>query len=124
MNPYAYTLTGVVAITLIKITCFIVGYLIIRLGAMLIALRVESQYEISGTYASWKAFLKSKSPGLTFVICGAIIVGYAMCVDKPVVIEIPPRGDNQMVEAPMLPSEIYPSDTTDTVSTYYGSKKH
>lgn len=67
-----------------KIICFILGYLTIRLGYKLIKSGVTGEFKFSTSLSSFKADLASVSPGLLFVLLGVILIGYAMSEDKSV----------------------------------------
>ena len=68
---------------LLKLVCFIIGYLIIRLGYKLMVSGVKGEFKFTGETKGIKGGLISSSPGLLFVLLGTILIGYAMYVDKP-----------------------------------------
>lgn len=70
-------------VILLKLVCFIIGYLIIRLGYKLINSGVKGEFKFTGETKGVKGGLVSSSPGLLFVLLGAILIGYAMYVNKP-----------------------------------------
>jgi len=67
-----------------KIVCFILGYLTIRLGYLLIASGARGEFKFSAKFAGIKADLASISPGLLFVLLGTILIGYAIYVEKEI----------------------------------------
>ena len=67
-----------------KIVCFVLGYLTIRLGYLLIASGARGEFKFSAKFAGVKADLASISPGLLFVLLGTVLIGYAMYVEKEV----------------------------------------
>ena len=71
-------------IILMKIVCFILGYLIVRLGYLLISSGVKGQFKFSAKLAGVQADLASVSPGLLFVLLGVLLIGYAIYVEKEV----------------------------------------
>jgi len=73
-----------------KIVCFILGYLTIRLGYELIASGVKGDFKFSASLGGVKADLASVSPGLLFVLLGAFLIGYAIYVDKEANLKIGP----------------------------------
>jgi len=75
---------GSALIVLIKIVCFILGYLTIRLGYQLISSGVKGEFKFSASFGGSKADLASVSPGLLFVLLGVVLIGYAMSVGKAV----------------------------------------
>lgn len=65
-----------------KIVCFILGYLIIKLGYQLINSGVKGEFKFSTKLGGIKADLTSVSPGLLFVLLGVLLIGYAIYVKK------------------------------------------
>jgi hypothetical protein len=103
---YAVSLALVV---LMKIVCFILGYLTVRLGHQLIASGVKGEFKFSGSLGGMKADLASVSPGLLFVLLGILLIGYAVYVDKPVKLTLPPTRANQPSDTlprPPVPNEL------------------
>ena len=76
-----------------KIVCFILGYLTIRLGHQLISSGAKGEFKFSASFGGSKADLASVSPGLLFVLLGVILIGYAMSVDKDVHQRLSGGGD-------------------------------
>jgi len=75
-----------------KIVCFILGYLTIRLGYELIASGVKGDFKFSASLGGVKADLASVSPGLLFVLLGTLLIGYAIHVDKEANLKIGPSS--------------------------------
>jgi|EndMetStandDraft_4_1072995.scaffolds.fasta_scaffold00316_6 hypothetical protein len=69
---------------LMKIICFTLGYLIVRLGYKLISAGVTGKFNFTADMKGTKLGLASSSPGLLFVLLGTILIGYAIKVDKSV----------------------------------------
>ena len=82
-----------------KIVCFILGYLTIRLGYKLIASGVKGEFKFSASLGGVKADLASISPGLLFVLLGVFLIGYAIYVKKEVNLKINPSSH---IEKPEL----------------------
>ena len=74
-------------LVLMKIVCFFLGYLTIRLGYLLIASGAKGEFKFSASYGTFKGNLVSVSPGLLFVLLGILLIGYALFVDKAVDME-------------------------------------
>lgn len=74
-------------VILMKIVCFVLGYLTIRLGYQLIASGVKGEFKFSAKLGGVKTDLASVSPGLLFVLLGVLLIGFAMYVDKGVSVE-------------------------------------
>jgi len=55
-------------IVLEKIVCFIIGYLIVRLGYKLLISGIKGEFKFTSEYKGIKGGLISSSPGLLFVL--------------------------------------------------------
>jgi hypothetical protein len=93
-----------------KIVCFVLGYLTVRLGHQLIASGVKGEFKFSASLGGTKADLASVSPGLLFVLLGVLLIGYAMGVEKVVHQQVP----GQSAAPPSLtpPSSPFRSDSS------------
>ncbi|TWJ03528.1 hypothetical protein JN11_01074 [Mucilaginibacter frigoritolerans] len=69
-------------IILEKIICFIIGYLIIRLGYNLIVSGIKGEFKFSSDYKGFRGALKSSSPGLLFVLLGAVLIAFTLFSKK------------------------------------------
>jgi hypothetical protein len=109
---------GSALIVLIKLVCFILGFLTIRLGHQLISSGVKGEFKFSASFGGSKADLASVSPGLLFVLLGVVLIGYAMSVDKAV---------NQTVEVGQakmdLPQGAAPVPSSSDMPAFGKSKK-
>ena len=70
-------------IVLMKIVCFILGYLTIRLGYLLIESGAKGEFKFSASFGGNKTDLASVSPGLLFVLLGVLLMVFAVSVEKP-----------------------------------------
>ena len=84
MSPEEAFVVSFALLILMKIVCFILGYLTVRLGYKLIRDGVKGEFKFSASFGGTKADLASVSPGLLFVLLGVGLVGYAIYVDKSV----------------------------------------
>ena len=84
MSPEEAHVAALALLVLMKIVCFILGYLTVRLGYQLIKAGVKGEFKFSASFGGTKADLASVSPGLLFVVLGVGLVGYAISVDKSV----------------------------------------
>ena len=82
MSPEALYLITFGLVVLEKIVCFILGYLTIRLGYLLIASGVKGEFKFAAKLGGVKTDLASVSPGLLFVLLGVMLIGFAIYVDK------------------------------------------
>lgn len=69
---------------LLKITCFIIGYLTIKLGYQLLLKGVTGEFKFIAKYKGVKADIVSASPGLLFVLLGSVIIIFAMSSTKSI----------------------------------------
>ena len=96
MSAESAYLISVSFIILMKIICFILGYLTIRLGYNLIAAGVKGEFKFSAKFGGLKTDLASVSPGLLFVLLGIFLIGCALYVDKEVKLEKMPRSEPEI----------------------------
>ena len=87
-------------IVLLKVICFILGYLTVRLGQQLISSGAKGEFKFSTRISGVRADLVSVSPGLLFLLLGIFLIGFAINVDKSVSqkftmksgVELPPQA--------------------------------
>lgn len=65
-----------------KLSCFFIGFFIIRMGYKLIASGIKGEFKFSANYKGVKGGLISSSPGLLFVLLGTTLIGYALFIEK------------------------------------------
>lgn len=101
-------------IILMKIVCFVLGYLTVRLGYVLIASGVKGEFKFAATMGGAKADLASVSPGLLFVLLGVLLIGYAIYVEKATTLTLPSAALNASPAPPKppVPTEL-PLPTTE-----------
>lgn len=99
MNAESTYLLSLMMIILMKIVCFILGYLTIKLGYYLISSGVKGEFKFSANIAGVKADLASVSPGLLFVLLGVLLIGFAIFVEKGVTME---KKSRENIEEPTL----------------------
>jgi hypothetical protein len=93
-------------VVLLKLTCFLIGYLTIRLGYKLILAGVKGEFNFSAKYEGKEAALVSSSPGLLFVLLGIILIAYAMFLTKT------EQYDTHTSKATAVKKEIFRPDST------------
>lgn len=105
-----------------KIVCFIIGYLIVRLGYQLLDSGVKGQFQFSAGWSKFKVGLASVSPGLLFVLLGSSLIGFAIYFDKEIEFgkEIVPGQEKEFKGAPSLenltppaPELLLPEETSE-----------
>jgi hypothetical protein len=75
-------LSNQILLVFLKVVSLTLGYLIVYLGYRLIIAGAKGEFQFSGGAGSLQTALKSVSPGLLFVLLGALLMGYAVGVDK------------------------------------------
>jgi hypothetical protein len=103
MEPIDYeklAMTSLILHFFLRITCFILGFLTVRLGYKLILQGAKGEFKFSGSLAGLKSKLESFSPGLLFVLLGVILIGYGMSVNREVVIEESNKENNRKITLP------------------------
>ena len=71
------------SVLILKITAFILGYLIVKLGHDTMIKGVTGEVDFGFEGSGFKTKLKSGSPGAFFVLAGAAIIIWALFVEKP-----------------------------------------
>jgi hypothetical protein len=69
---------------LLKIACFYLGYLIVKIGAGLLRDGVTGEFKFNAGFSGLKGDLASASPGLLFLLLGVVLIGYAMYLPQTV----------------------------------------
>ena len=82
-------LTHLILVFLMKLTCFVLGYLVVRLGYELLVAGIRGKFKFKTEVSGFKADLRSVSPGLLFVLLGVLLIGYAIFVPKVGEFEVP-----------------------------------
>jgi hypothetical protein len=85
----------IIAVAAIKITAFVIGYLIVRLGHDTLVKGITGDIDFGIKRSGFEVKLISASPGAFFVLAGAAIIIWGLFVDKPFdttrVIQAPPE---------------------------------
>ena len=79
-----------ISVLLLKITAFILGYLIVKLGHDTLVKGITGEFNFGFTGSGFSAKLKSASPGALFVLMGTAIIIWSMAVEKPLKVEASP----------------------------------
>jgi hypothetical protein len=83
ISPEILFIVGMTYAVALKVTCFILGYLVIKIGASLLREGIKGEFKFSADISGLKGDLASASPGLLFLVVGGILIGIAMSVEKP-----------------------------------------
>jgi hypothetical protein len=89
------------SVLVLKITAFVLGYLIVRLGHDTLIKGVSGQIDFGFSGSGLRAKLKAASPGALFVLMGAAIILWGLTVQKPMEIKMLPSPQQT---APMGPA--------------------
>jgi hypothetical protein len=105
-RPTAFVLSFGLLIFM-KIFCFFIGYLVVRLGYDLLKRGIKGEFKFSTEMDKVKVGLASVSPGLLFVLLGCLIIGYAMFVEKELKF-IEPMSKHEVLSqiAPVVPEPL------------------
>lgn len=82
MDIHQLALTNLLLVFLLKLTCFVLGYLVVRLGYKLLVAGVKGEFKFQADLKGMRADLASASPGLLFLLLGVFLIGYAIYVPK------------------------------------------
>ena len=73
----------IIAVAAIKITAFVIGYLIVRLGHDTLVRGITGDIDFGIKRSDFEVKLISASPGAFFVLAGAAIIIWGLFVVKP-----------------------------------------
>lgn len=80
------------SILALKITAFVLGYLIVRLGHDTLIKGISGEIDFGFSGSGFTTKLKSGSPGALFVVMGAAIIIWGLMVQKPMEIKVIPSS--------------------------------
>lgn len=86
------------SVLVLKITAFVLGYLIVRLGHDTLIKGITGEIDFGFSGSGFKTKLKSASPGALFVVMGAAIIIWGLAVEKPMEIKTLPYSDRPAIE--------------------------
>lgn len=89
------TVSFILGVTAIKITAFVIGYLIVKLGHDTLIKGVTGDIDFGLEGKGFKTKLKAGSPGAFFVLAGAAIILWGLFVSKPLDISVKPVTTSQ-----------------------------
>ena len=87
MNEYTSIITAIIVNAIIKVFCFYLGYLIVKLGYNLMTDGIKGEFKFFAEFTKLKGGLISASPGLLFLLLGVILIGYAMKIKKEITLD-------------------------------------
>ena len=74
----------ILSVTAMKITAFVIGYLIVKLGHDTLIKGVSGDIDFGFSGGGVETKLKSASPGAFFVLAGAAVIMWGLLVEKPI----------------------------------------
>ncbi len=74
----------ILSVTAMKITAFVIGYLIVKLGHDTLIKGVSGDINFGFSGGGVETKLKSASPGAFFVLAGAAVIMWGLFVEKPI----------------------------------------
>lgn len=100
---YEHTVS-ILAIFLFKLAILIVGYLLAKLGYLLLVQGITGQFKFKGEFQGIKADIVSASPGALFIVLAVVLLVTAVRTDKPTSSEVTHSTNNApLMEKPPLP---------------------
>lgn len=78
-----------ISILVLKVTAFVLGYLIVRLGHDTMIRGVTGEVDFGFSGSGFETKLKSATPGAFFILMGSAIILWGITVEKPFTIEVP-----------------------------------
>lgn len=82
MDLYTTAFSNIITILILKMTCIILGYKVVKLGYNLMIEGVNGNFNFTAEYKGIKAGLLSASPGLLFLTLGIGLMIFSIYVDK------------------------------------------
>jgi len=89
-------ITFILSVLVLKVTAFVLGYLIVKLGHDTMIKGITGQIDFGFSGGGVKAKLKSGSPGAFFVLAGAAIIIWGLLVQKPMDIKYTPPAEQKV----------------------------
>ena len=92
------------AILLMKLAVLIVGYLLAKLGYLLLVQGITGQFKFKGEFQGIKADVISASPGTLFIVLSVVLLIIAVRTEKSTSSEVSsPPSSASSIEMPDLP---------------------
>ena len=78
----------ILSVTAMKISAFVMGYLIVKLGHDTLIKGVSGEIDFGFSGGGVETKLKSASPGAIFVLAGAAVIMWGLFVEKPLTLSL------------------------------------
>jgi hypothetical protein len=82
-----------ISVLALKVTAFVLGYLIVRLGHDTLIRGVTGEIDFGFSGSGFKTKLKAASPGALFVLMGAAIIIWGLAMQKPFEVKAGPPAE-------------------------------
>jgi len=103
---------GIIAATLVRLSAFLIGYKIIRLGHSTLVQGIQGEFQFVAVGQGLKIGLSAAAPGLLFVFLGSAVICWSAFVEKPLGVEFsmneaaegntpPPIPNNEITREPI-----------------------
>jgi hypothetical protein len=89
----------IISVTAMKISAFVIGYFIVKLGHDTLIKGVSGDIDFGFTGGGVEAKLKSASPGAFFVLAGSAIIMWGLFVEKPISLSLGPSVGHETQQA-------------------------
>ena len=104
-------MASISAILLFKLAVLIVGYLLAKLGYLLLVQGITGQFKFKGEFQGIKADIVSASPGTLFIVLAVVLLVVAVRTEKSTSSEVTHSPNNTPVmEKPVLPPPSNPKE--------------
>ena len=88
-GTFGIAIAFMLIVAVMKLTAFVLGYLIVKLGHDTLIKGVTGQIDFGFKSGAVSGKLKSGSPGAFFVLAGGAIIAWGLFVKKPMEIVVP-----------------------------------
>lgn len=102
-----------VSVVVLKITAFVLGYLIVKLGHDTLVKGVSGELDFGFSGSGFSTKLKSASPGAFFVLIGGAIILWGLTVKKPYISEYSRDSRTPAVQQQLAPKPEPSDDLSD-----------
>jgi hypothetical protein len=91
MSSTPVAVAFMISMLVLKVTAFVLGYLIVKLGHDTMIRGVTGEIDFGFSGSGFETKLKSASPGAFFILMGGAIIIWGLTVEKPFKVEVPQK---------------------------------
>jgi len=95
MSSTPVAVAFMISMLVLKVTAFVLGYLIVKLGHDTMIRGVTGEIDFGFSGSGFETKLKSASPGAFFILMGGAIIIWGLTVEKPFKVEVPQNQPQQ-----------------------------